>query len=53
MVCTAASQRNYNMHTAENLASELHKCGEEWGLDRPPVVSDNASNIHKAVRLFG
>ena len=40
-------------HTAENLASELHKCATEWGLDRPTVVSDNAANILKAVRLLG
>ena len=40
-------------HTAENLATELQKCADEWGLERPPVVSDNAANILKAVRLLG
>ncbi|MEW8546527.1 MAG: hAT transposon family protein [Candidatus Thiodiazotropha sp.] len=39
-------------HTAENLASELEKCANEWGLERPTVVSDNAANILKAVRLL-
>ena len=40
-------------HTAEDLASELQKCATEWGLDRPTVVSDNAANVLKAVRLLG
>ena len=43
------SERN----TAKNIASELQKCAHEWGLERPPVVSDNAANILKAVRLLG
>ena len=37
---------------AENLASELQKCTTEWGLDKPTVISDNATNILKAVRIL-
>ena len=40
-------------HSAENLASELQNCADDLGLERPPVVSDNAANILKAVRLLG
>ena len=39
-------------HTAEHLAMELQKCAAEWGLKEPTVVSDNAANIIKAVRLL-
>ena len=40
-------------HKAENLASELQKCADECGLERPPVVSDTVANIFKVVRLLG
>ncbi|MEW8547090.1 MAG: hAT transposon family protein [Candidatus Thiodiazotropha sp.] len=39
-------------HTAEHLAIELQKCATEWGLDKPTVVSDNAANILKAVKIL-
>ena len=39
-------------HTAEHLAKELENCALEWGLNKPTVVSDNASNILKAVKIL-
>ena len=39
-------------HTAEHLAKELENCALEWGLNKPIVVSHNASNILKAVKIL-
>ncbi|XP_053568415.1 E3 SUMO-protein ligase ZBED1-like [Bombina bombina] len=42
-------------HTADNLAAELQKICEEWGITNKVVacVSDNASNIKAAIRQTG
>lgn len=42
-------------HTAENLAEELQKIAQEWGVDGKVscIITDNASNIVAAVNLLG
>jgi hypothetical protein len=44
-------------HTAEHVASVLNAVVEEWALPtghgKPPLVTDNASNMVKAGELFG
>ncbi|XP_078331137.1 E3 SUMO-protein ligase ZBED1-like [Crassostrea virginica] len=42
-------------HTGENIADMLQQAVEEWGLPsnpRPPIVTDNASNMEKAGIMF-
>ena len=39
-------------HTTEHLAKELENCALEWCLNIPNVVSNNASNILKAVKIL-
>ena len=38
--------------TAEHLAKEFENCALEWGLNKPTIVSDNASNILIAVKIL-
>jgi len=42
-------------HTAENLATELQRCIDEWGLQGriQAVVTDSAANVTAPVRLAG
>lgn len=51
-----STQHSAERHTAENLAKDMEKTEQSWGLDKllfnPVYVHDNASNITKAPSLI-